>query len=96
MEPSSNKLDLYCLQIGWEETNLSRSTSATSVLTSVKDIRVVPSGGDKMDVRRENTDVRWVGFHSLLADTSNLSFHLLKAFPVNINERSSLFGKIVM
>jgi len=39
---------------------------ATSVLTSVKAVRVVPSGGDKMDVRRENTDVRWVGFHPLV------------------------------
>ncbi len=40
--------------------------------TSVKAVSVVPSGGDKMDVRRdntdvhrENTDVRWVGFHPL-------------------------------
>jgi hypothetical protein len=40
-------------------------TSATSVLTSVKAVSVVPSGSDKMDVRRENTDVRWVGFHPL-------------------------------
>jgi hypothetical protein len=40
-------------------------TSATSVLTSVKAVSVVPSGGYKMDVRRENTDVRWVGFHPL-------------------------------
>jgi hypothetical protein len=31
-------------------------------LTSVKAVSVVPSGGDKTDVRRENTDVRWVGF----------------------------------
>ncbi len=40
-------------------------TSATSVLTSVKAVSVVPSGGNKTDVRRENTDVRWVGFHPL-------------------------------
>ncbi len=40
-------------------------TSATSVLTSVKAVSIVPSGGDKMDVRSENTDVRWVGFHPL-------------------------------
>jgi hypothetical protein len=40
-------------------------TSATSVLTSVKAVSIVPSGSDKMDVRRENTDVRWVGFHPL-------------------------------
>jgi hypothetical protein len=41
-------------------------TSAASVITSVKAVSVVPSGGNKMDVRRENTDVRWVGFHPLL------------------------------
>jgi hypothetical protein len=40
-------------------------TSATSILTSVRAVSVVPSGSDKMDVRRENTDVRWVGFHPL-------------------------------
>jgi hypothetical protein len=40
-------------------------TSATSVLTSVKAVSVVPLGGDKTDVSRENTDVRWVGFHPL-------------------------------
>jgi hypothetical protein len=40
-------------------------TSATSVLTSVKAISIVPSGSDKTDVRRENTDVRWVGFYPL-------------------------------
>jgi len=38
---------------------------ATSVLTSVKAVSVAPSGGNKMDVHRENTDVRWVGFHPL-------------------------------
>jgi hypothetical protein len=26
----------------------------------------VPSGSNKTDVRRENMDVRWVGFHPLL------------------------------
>jgi len=31
--------------------------------TAIKAISVVPSGGNKTDVRRENTDVRWVGFH---------------------------------
>jgi hypothetical protein len=44
-------------------------TSSTSVLTSVKAISVVPSGGNKMDVHRENTDVRWVGFHPLPKNT---------------------------
>jgi hypothetical protein len=34
-------------------------------LTSVKAVSVVPSGGDKTDVRRDNTDVRCVGFHPL-------------------------------
>jgi hypothetical protein len=41
-------------------------TSATSILTSVKAVSVVPSGGNKTDVCRENTDVRWVGFHPLI------------------------------
>jgi hypothetical protein len=40
-------------------------TSAISVLTSEKAISIVPSGSDKTDVRRENTDVRWVGFYRL-------------------------------
>jgi hypothetical protein len=34
-------------------------------LTSAKAIGVVPSGEVKTDVCRENTDVRWVGFHPL-------------------------------
>ncbi len=33
--------------------------------TSVKAVSVVPSGSNKTDVHRENTDVRWVGFHPL-------------------------------
>ncbi len=41
-------------------------TSATSVLTAVKVVSKVPSGSNKLDVCRENTDVRWVGFHPLL------------------------------
>jgi hypothetical protein len=41
-------------------------TFATSILIFIKAISVVPSGGDKTDVRRENMDVRWVGFHPLL------------------------------
>jgi hypothetical protein len=40
-------------------------TSATSILTSVKAIIIVPSGDDKIDACRENMDVRWVGFHPL-------------------------------
>jgi len=48
-------------------------TSATTVLTSVKAVSIVPSGGDKTDVRRENTDVRWVGFHPLKLFFSNAS-----------------------
>jgi hypothetical protein len=49
----------------------------TSVLTTVKAVSIVPSGGDKMDVRRENTDVRWVGFYPLLEASSLLAtrFH---------------------
>jgi len=40
-------------------------TTATYVLTSVKAVSIVPSGGNKTDVHRENKDVRWVGFHPL-------------------------------
>ncbi len=40
-------------------------TSVTSVLTSVKPVSIAPSGGDKMDIRRENTEVKWIGFHPL-------------------------------
>jgi hypothetical protein len=39
---------------------------ATSILTYTKAVSIVPSGGNKMDVRRENTDVRLVGFHPVL------------------------------
>ncbi len=35
-------------------------------LTSAKAANVVSQGEVKMDVRRENTVVRWVGFHPLL------------------------------
>jgi hypothetical protein len=48
-------------------------TSATTVLTSVKAVSIVPSGSDKTDVRRENTDVRWVGFHPLKLFFANAS-----------------------
>jgi hypothetical protein len=44
----------------------------TSVLTSGKAISIVPSGGET-DVRRANTDVRWVGFHPLLTKLECLS-----------------------
>ncbi len=59
------------VRLGWEggrkPTYLTSTTSVlTSVLTSVKAISVVPSGGNKTDVCRENMDVRWVGFHPLL------------------------------
>ncbi len=37
----------------------------TSALISVKAVSVVPAGSNKTDVRRENADVRWVGFHPL-------------------------------
>ncbi len=40
-------------------------TSATSILTSVKAVSVVPSDGTKTDVHKESTDVRWVGFYPL-------------------------------
>ncbi len=43
----------------------SATSVSTSVLTSIKAVSIVPSGGDKTDVRRENTEVRWVGFHPL-------------------------------
>ncbi len=57
-------------------------TSATSVLTSIKAVSVVPSGGDKTGVHREITDVRWVGFHplsgkkKLLSQKRNTTIHL--------------------
>jgi len=57
-------------------------TSATSVLTSITAVSVVPSGGDKMGLRTENTDVRWVGFHplsgkkKLLSQKRNTTIHL--------------------
>ncbi len=35
-------------------------------LTSAKAVNVVPQGEVKMDVHRENTVVRWVGFHPLM------------------------------
>ncbi len=41
-----------------------KPTYLTSVLTSAIAVSLVPSGG-KMDVRRANTNVRWVGFHRL-------------------------------
>ncbi len=51
---------------GRKPTYLTSATSVlTSVSTSVKAVSVAPLGGDKMDVSRENTDVRWVGFHPL-------------------------------
>ncbi len=43
-----------------------RKPTYLTFATSVKAVSVVPSGSDKMDVRRENTDVRWVGFHPLV------------------------------
>ncbi len=45
--------------------------SATSVLTSVEAVSIVPSGGNKTDVRRENRDVKRVGFHPLPGLTYN-------------------------
>ncbi len=53
---------------GRKPTYLTSATSLlTSVLTSVNAFSVVLSGGDKTDVRRENTDVTWVGFHPLVS-----------------------------
>jgi hypothetical protein len=40
-------------------------------LTSVKAVSIVPSGSDKTDVRRENTNVRWVGFLPLITLSLN-------------------------
>jgi len=48
-------------------------TSATFVLTSIKAVSVELSGSDKTDVRRENTDVRWVGFHPLAKGISKIA-----------------------
>ncbi len=61
---------------GWRKpTYLTSATSiSTSILTSAKAISVAPSGGNKTVVHRENTDVRWVGFHPLL----NKFLHYLK------------------
>ena len=53
-------------------------TSATSVLTSVKVVSVVPSGYDKTDVCRENMDVRWVGVHPLQFMSKNSTSHLTR------------------
>ncbi len=72
------------LNKGWRKpTHL---TSATSVSTSEKAVSVVPSGSIKTDVHRENTDVRWVGFHPLL----NEFLHYLKKTRKR-DKRSSLF-----
>jgi hypothetical protein len=38
-------------------------TSATSVITSVKAVSIVTSGGNKTDVHRENADVGLVSTH---------------------------------
>ncbi len=48
---------------GWVETNPSNIRKHL-YLTSAKAISIVP-WGEVTDVRRENTDVRWVGFHPL-------------------------------
>ncbi len=49
---------------GWIETNLS-NIGKNLYLTSTKAVSEVPWGEVKTDVHRENTDVRWVGFHPL-------------------------------
>jgi hypothetical protein len=73
-------------------------TSSTSVLTSVKAISVVPSGGNKMDVHRENTDVRWVGFHPLPKNTiasysySNKKLYIAGHRPWKREEAKSLLS----
>ena len=48
---------------GWVETNPSNIRKHL-YLTSAKAISIVP-WGEVTDVRRENTDIRWVGFHPL-------------------------------
>jgi hypothetical protein len=49
----------------WVETNLS-NICKHPYLTFAKAVNVIPQGEVKMDVRRENTVVRWVGFHPLM------------------------------
>jgi hypothetical protein len=49
---------------GWVETNPS-NIHKHLYLTSAKAVSLVPCG-EVTDVRRENTDVRLVGFHPLL------------------------------
>jgi hypothetical protein len=43
-----------------------KPTYLTSVFSLQTSHSIVPSGGDKTDVCRENTDVTWVGFHPLV------------------------------
>ncbi len=78
------------------ETNLSNIRKHL-YLTSAKAVSVVP-WGEVMDVCRENTDVRWVGFHRLL---HIFEFYVLKnltysgAFhfnPFNLSEISYRFN----
>jgi hypothetical protein len=52
-------LDIY----GWVKTNLSHICKHP-YLTSTIAVIVVP-WGEVTDVRRENADVRWVGFHPM-------------------------------
>jgi hypothetical protein len=62
---SDTQLNSKTLYSQWGGRKPTYLTSATSVLTSIKAVSIVPSGRDKTDVRRENTDIRWVGFHLL-------------------------------
>jgi hypothetical protein len=62
LKPRPNRL-----QGGW------KPTYPTSIRTSTKAVSLVPRGEVKTNVRRENTDVRWVGLHLLQRGAQKLT-----------------------
>jgi hypothetical protein len=73
-------LTILCFEsehpFSWSNEQVKNSiVVATSVLKAVS---VVPPGSNNMDVRRENMDVRWVGFHPLCCRSNyrDLSVHM--------------------
>ncbi len=61
-----------CFGVGGNQPIYHRQTSAFNIC--INGISVVPSGG-KTDVRRANTDVRWVGFHPLFGRVFIFNLH---------------------
>ncbi len=59
-------LSIRLVSKGWVETNPSNICKHL-YLTSAKAVSVVPRDKVKVDVCRENTDVKWVGFHPLVS-----------------------------